>query len=596
MTLEIAILLGLLFTAMVMFAREVFPLEVTAFGVLVALVLTGIIEPRDALVGLSNPAVVTIGLLFILSHNLARTGILEVAAGKLSKMVGPRKWVGVAILLVAVSLSSAFLSNTAVVAIFIPLTINLAQRFKISPSKILLPLSYAAIVGGTMTLIGTSTNLIVNNIAMEHGLPALGMFEFTRLGWIFALLGLTYSLIFARRLLPSRAGVSSLTRKYHMGTYLTELKIPDESRLAGRSCKDIGVNRTYDITVLAIIRDKVRHIENIRNIALQAGDILIVRGEVDNIMRMRTELGVALLSDVKLSDSELSVEDQVLAEALVIQTSAFVGRSLRQIDFRRHYGVFVLAIRRHGATFREKIANIALRFADTLLILAPRERLREFRGGDDLVIISESRASLSRERLWWLSVSILPVMIVLVALGFVNILTAAMVAVLLLLGLRVLDVRDAYQSVHWSVLMLIAAFVPVGHAMHSTGAANLIAAGILNMSGYFPPEMASLAALSLLYLCTSLMTELVSNNATAIIVAPIALSLANSLGADPMPFIMAVAFAASAAFMTPVSYQTNMMVYGPGSYRFKDYLRFGVAMNLGLWVVASIMIPRLWPL
>ncbi len=596
MTFEIALLLFLMLLALVLFALEVFPLEVTAFGMLVVLILAGVITPNEALVGLSNPAVVTIGLLFILSHNLARTGVLEQAAAKLSRMVGPRRWLGVGILLATTSLASAFLSNTAVVAIFIPIAVSLGQRFKISPSKILLPLSYAAITGGTLTLIGTSTNLIVNAFAIQNGQPPLGMFEFARLGWIFVLVGLTYTILFARKLLPSRAGLTSLTRKYHMGTYLTELRVTEGSKLAGKSAKELGVNRIYDVTVLAIIRQGIRHTENIRNIKLEPGDTLIVRGVVDDIMAMRNELGVALLSDVKLTDEELSAEEQLLAEALVTQSSVFIGRTLRQIDFRRHYGAFVLAVRRHGATLRQKIADIALHFSDTLLILAPRERLNELRAGDDLIIISETAAAPVRVRLWWLSLVVLPLMMLLVALGLVEILPAAMVAVLFLLLLRRIDIREAYQSVEWSVVMLIAAFVPVGYAMTTTGAASLIAGGLLRLADLFPPEMAPLAALALMYLGTSILTEMVSNNATAIIVAPIALSLAHSLGADPRPFLMAVAFAASAAFMTPVSYQTNMMVYGPGSYRFKDYLRFGVAMNLGLWIIGSLMIPRLWPL
>lgn len=596
MTFEIALLLFLMLTALVLFALEVFPLEVTAFGMLVVLILAGVIKPEEALVGFSNPAVVTIGLLFILSHSLARTGVLEQAAGKLSRMVGPQSWLGVGILLATTSLASAFLSNTAVVAIFIPIAVSLGKRFKISPSKILLPLSYAAITGGTLTLIGTSTNLIVNAFAIQNGQPPLGMFEFARLGWIFVLVGLSYTILFARKLLPSRAGLTSLTRKYHMGTYLTELRVPEESKLAGKSAKELGVNLTYDVTVLAIIRQGVRHTENIRNIKIEPGDTLIVRGVVDDIMAMRNELGVSLLSDVKLTDAELSAEDQLLAEALVTQSSVFIGRTLRQIDFRRHYGAFVLAVRRHGATLRQKIADIALHFSDTLLILAPRERLNELRSGDDLIIISETAAAPVRGRLWWLSLAVLPVMMVLVAFRLVEILPAAMVAVLLLLVLRRIDIREAYQSVEWSVIMLIAAFVPVGYAMTNTGAASLIAGGLLRLADLFPPEMAPVAALALMYLGTSILTELVSNNATAIIVAPVALSLANSLGADPRPFLMAVAFAASAAFMTPISYQTNMMVYGPGSYRFRDYLRFGVAMNLGLWIIGSLMIPRLWPL
>lgn len=595
MTFEVLLMLLLLAATLVVFALELFPMEVTALGLLAVLLVTGIIGAEHAVVGLSNPAVVTIGMLFILSHALAKTGLLELAAGRLSRMVGPRKWLGVGIMFMTVSLSSAFLNNTAVVAMFIPLAIDISRRFHISPSKVLLPLSYAAIVGGTLTLIGTSTNLIVNSFVIAAGMPALGMFEFTRMGWIYALVGVAYTTIFARRLLPSRADISSLTQKYHMGTYLTELRVQKNSALVGKSCKEVGVNQNYDITVLAILRDKRRIVENIRNIPLLPGDTMMVRGVVDNIMRLREEQGVSLLSDIKLSDEVLATNEQVLTEGLVTQTSRLINKTLRDLDFRRHYGAFVLAVRRHGSTLRKKIAHTPLQAADTLLMLAPKERLNELRRSDDMIIISEAEYKLHRGRFWWAVIAILPLLMILVSTGLIDILRGSLLAVVILLLIRAVDIREAYRSVEWSVLLLIAAFVPVGYAMQTTGTAQFIASGILAFTNYWPADLVPLVALALLYLATSLLTEVVSNNATALIVAPIAISLAAALGVDARPLLIAVAFASSAAFMTPMSYQTNMMVYGPGSYRFRDYLRFGVFLNMGFWLLGSYLIPRLWP-
>jgi len=595
MTLEILFMLVLLAVALAVFALELFPMEVIALGMLAILLVTGIVDAQHAVVGLSNPAVVTIGMLFVLSNALTKTGLLEVAAGRLSQMVGPRKWLGVTIMFVTVSLSSAFLNNTAVVAMFIPLAIDLSRRLRISPSKVLLPLSYAAIVGGTLTLIGTSTNLIVNSFVTEAGMPALGMFEFTRMGWIYALVGVAYVTIFARRMLPSRADIDSLTRKYQMGTYLTELRVQDNSSLAGKTCKEVGVNQNYDITILAILRGKQRIVENIRNIPLLPGDTMIVRGVVDNIMRLRKEQGVSLLTDIKLGDEALAANEQVLAEGLITQTSRLINKTLRDLDFRRHYGAFVLAVRRHGSTLRKKIAHTSLQASDTLLMLAPKERLNELRRSDDLIIISEAEYKLHRGRSWWAVMAILPILLILVSTGIIDILRGSLLAVVVLLLMRAVDIRETYRSVDWSVLLLIAAFVPVGYAMVTTGTARFIASGILAFTNHWPTHLAPLVALSLLYLATSLMTNVVSNNATALIVAPVALSLAAALGVDARPFLIAVAFASSAAFMTPMSYQTNMMVYGPGSYHFRDYLRFGVSLNMGFWLLGSFLIPRLWP-
>jgi di/tricarboxylate transporter len=552
------------------------------------------VNADQAISGLSNPAVVTIGLLFIISHALAKTGLLEVAAARLSEMVGPKKWLGVVLLLVTVSISSGFLNNTAVVAVFIPLAVDLSRRLHISPSKVLLPLSYAAIVGGTLTLIGTSTNLIVNSFVINAGLPPLGMFEFTRMGWMYVIVGLLYTILFARRMLPSRAGIESLTRKYHMGTYLTELKVQENSGLLGKSCKDVGINQNYDITVLAILRDKHRIVENIRNLPLQTGDTMIVRGMVDNILRLRQEQGVSLLSDIKLGDETLATDEQVLAEGLITQTSRLINKTLRDLDFRRHYGAFVLAVRRHGSTLRKKIAHSALQASDTLLMLTPKDRLNELRRSDDMIIISEAEYKLHRSRSWWAVIVVLPLLLILVSTGVIDILRGALLAVVILLLMRAVDIRESYRSVEWSVLMLIAAFVPVGFAMQTTGTAQYLASGILVFAGYWPVDLVPIVSLSLVYLATSLITNVVSNVATALVMAPIAISLASTLGVDARPFLIAVAFASSAAFMTPMSYQTNMMVYGPGSYQFKDYLRFGVVLNMGFWLIGSYMIPRLW--
>ena len=595
MTFEIGFMLLLLAATLVVFALEIFPMEVTALAMLAILFLAGIVDAEEAVRGLSNPAVVTIGALFVLSHALTKTGVLEVAADRLGDLVGPRKWLGISVMLLTVTLSSALLNNTAVVAIFIPLAIHFGHRFRVSPSKILMPVSYAAIVGGTLTLIGTSTNLIVNSFVVEAGQAPLGMFEFARLGWIFAILGLLYTIFFARRMLPSRAALESLTRKYHMGTYLTELRVQEDSALVGKSMLGVGLNQNYDTTVLAILRGKVRLVDRIRDLPLQTDDILIVRGTVDNIMRLRKEQGVALLSDIKLTDAELSTEDQVLAEGLVTQTSMLVGKTLRDIEFRRRFGAFVLAVRRHGATIREKIARIHLHASDTLLMLAPRDRINDLRRSEELIIISEVKAELRRKRFWWVVLLVLPVLMALVSLGAIDILRGSILAVVFLLVIRAVDVQEVYRSVEWSVLLLIAAFVPVGFAMSATGTAQFIADRVMQVAQLVPAEQVPHASLALLFLTTIVLTELVSNNATALVLAPVGISMALSLHVDIRPFMMAVAFGASAAFMTPISYQTNMMVYGPGSYRFMDYVRFGAAPNLMVWVLGVLLIPMLWP-
>ncbi len=587
-------MLVLLIAAFAVFLLEVLPIEVTALGLLGILLALGRVDIDQAVTGFSNKAVITVGCMFVISHALVKTGLLEIIADRFGRRLQHRQWLGIAVLLAIVGILSGFLNNTAVVAIFIPLAMDMCRRFQLSPSKVLIPVSYVSIVGGTLTLIGTSTNLLVSALAEQAGEKPLAMFEVSRLGVILLPLGLVYALTIAPRVLPSRAGVSSLTRKYHMGSYLTELRIQPGSKLIGRSCREARLGQDYDVTVLEILRGHGRILERIREVTLRERDILIVRGSFRNVLRLRQDYGVALLSDVKLSEEELASEGTVIAEGLIPPTSSLIGNTLKEIDFRQHFGGFVLALRRRGATLRSRIAQIPLRAADSLLILAPKENLLDLSRSDEVIIVSELDLVLRRHRFWWVVLVLLPLVVLLAAVGAVDITKGALLAVTVLLIVGSVTPREAYRSVDWSVLFLIAAFVPVGHAMTDTGTAQFVASGILFLGELVPDSWGPGIAVSLTYLVTSVLTLMVSNNATALIMVPVGLSMAAVLHADPRPFLIAICFAASAAFMTPMGYQTNMMVYGPGSYRFLDFTRAGTPLNVGFWLLCSFLIPYLW--
>jgi di/tricarboxylate transporter len=386
-----------------------------------------------------------------------------------------------------------------------------------------------------------------------------------------------------------------MTGKYGLGSYLTEVRVTEESDLVGKSFLEAQLNARYGTTVLAILRDDHRHIANIATMDLLPGDILIVQASVEELMRMRKEQGLALLPDIKLTDDELSSGGLVMAEALVPPTSPVVGKSLQGVEFRHRFGGFVLAIRRLGDTMREKIARARLRPLDSLLMLIPENRLEELRRSEDLVIVSELGHRFRRRRHWWLVLVLLPLVILAASVGWLEIEGAAVLAVVVLLLAGAVTPQQAYRSINWSVLFLIAAFVPVGIAIINTGTAAFLAQNLLRIGEIVPPEVAPWLVLSLVYLATSVLTQMISNNAAAIIIAPVAITVADVLGVDSRPFIVAVCFAASAEFMTPMGYQTNLMVYGPGGYRFLDYVRFGAPLNLLFWILASLIIPRLWP-
>jgi di/tricarboxylate transporter len=595
MAFEALLLLAFLLAAMACFFFELLPVDVTALCLLLALVVTGIVPLEEGIAGFSNKGVLTIGGLFILSHALVRTGLLEIVGERLSTRFGKRRWVGIGILLGFVALMSGLLNNTAVVAMTIPLAMELCRRLGISPSTVLMPLSFAAIFGGTLTLIGTSTNLLVSAIVEETGGEPLRMFEFTSLGIVFLVLGLGYVLVRAPRALPERAEIESLTSQFEMADYLTELRVLEGSNLVGKTVSDVRMSERYDVTVLAVIRESQRISEMLRILRFRPDDILLVRGGPQSLVRLRNETGVALLSDVKLTDEELTGGEQVVVEALVSPASGLIGQTLREADFRRSYGAFVLAIRREQATLRERLARTPLRFADTLLIVAPRDRLGELRRNDDLIVTTEVDLHLRRERLWWLPLVLVPAIMVLAAAGVLDLLVGVMGSVVLLLALGVIRPQESYRAVEWRVIFFIAAFIPVGDAMFRTGLADVMASAVLVPGGLVPERFAPWVALSVVYLAASLATEAITNNAAAIVLTPVVLRVGAELGIDPRGLVLAVCFAASASFMTPTGYQTNMMVYGAGNYRFTDFTRFGAPLNVLFWIVASLLIPLLFP-
>jgi di/tricarboxylate transporter len=596
MTAEVFFMLALMGVALVAFVRELFPIEVTALGLLAVLLVTGTLDMDTALAGFSSKAVVAIGSLFVLSRALIKTGVLETMADRIGDRARRHPWAMIVVLLVLVAVGSGFLNNTAVVAISIPLMMKICRRIDVSPSKVLIPISYASIFGGTLTLIGTSTNLLVSSVVEDAGQPALGIFEFTAPGLVLLALGLVYVVAAARPLLPERAETRDLTAKYRLASLLTEVGLEESSGLVGRTLSTAHINERYGVTVLEVIRgERETHVDDVDALPLEPGDRLIVQGSLEDILRLRREQDLALLSDVKLGDDELSKGGQALVEAWVTPRSRMIGRTLKQLDFHHHQGAFVLAISRLGDTLRHKVSDVVLRLADALLILVPRERISDLERSGDLAVLSEHEVQLRKEPLWWVVLVVLPLVVLAAALGIADIAVSALVGAVVLLVLGVVTPNEAYRSIDWSVIFLIAAFVPVGHAFTTTGTADFLASAILSASAWATPDLAPYAVLALLYLLTTILTQLISNNAAVIIATPIALSLGPALGVSWQPFVFAVCFAGSAAFMTPMGYQTNLMVYSAGQYRFLDYTRFGAPLNLLFWLATTLLIPLFWP-
>lgn len=399
------ILLGVIIViALVLFITELFPIDVTALVVLGLLLIFGLVTPNESLSGFSNPAVITIGCLFIMSYALQKSHVLEYVIININKIIDKSQTLGMVVYLFCIGIASAVVNNTAIVAIFMPITIRLADKYNISPSKVLIPLSYAAILGGTLTLVGTSTNLIVNSILVDSSGISLGMLEFAKFGIIKFTVGLIYIFTIGHRLLPSRVAKSSSITNYSLDGYLTEFKINENSPLCGKTLLDRKINENYDVIVLDVLRGGEIITSNLRSLVLKQEDVLFVKGSFDNFQRLKEIENLALLTDVKLTQEELEQEDHILAECLITDNSELIGQTLQEANFRRSFGSFVLAIRREGEVIRRKLAQFILKPFDTLLVYGPQDRINQLASREGFIVLGKVNASLDSHPLWWLSI------------------------------------------------------------------------------------------------------------------------------------------------------------------------------------------------
>jgi di/tricarboxylate transporter len=584
------LLVALLLFMVVASAREWMPIEVVALSILATLLVSGMVTLREATAGFADGAVLTVLLMMILSEAVAESGVVAHIGHRIT-LLARGAWIpSVALLLVTAGVLSMFINNTAAVAMFIPVAIQLAKLHRSSPSKLLLPLNYAAIIGGTCTLIGTSTNILVSSLAEARGFEPFGMFEFLPVGIVFFVLGMLYNAGLVRWL-PDRGDASSLTGKYQLTTFLTELRVPPASRLVGRTVFQETISDRYRVHILEIQRAGRRIAFDLRSTPLEPDDVLIVRGTMEDIVVFKEQQQLLLLSDIKLSDADLAAGDSVLAEVQLSPASTLEGMSLAEINFRRRHGAFVLALARTGELIRDKLSVIRLKRWDTLLVLGPRRSVEQLYRMDDFLPLQEVDLRLRLHRRWWLHAGALVGVIGAATLGDVPILTAALVAVTILLASRTVQAQRVYRAVNWSVFFLLAATIPMGIAVERSGLAQTLGEWIARSGAAAGPWI----ALSVLYFATMVLTEILSNASCAVLMVPVAVSTAAVLGVDARPFLFAVAFAASNGFVTPVGYQTNAMVYGAGSYRYTDFLKAGIPLNLLFWLVASLLIPRVWP-
>ncbi len=583
-----AVILG----ALALFALEWFTVDFVAFAIMAALMGLGLVTPQEGIAGFSNPATITVMAMFILSAGLYRTGAIDRLTHWLLRFGGDSEVRQIVLIMLTVGPISAFINNTAAVAILIPFTVKLAREHGRSPSKLLIPLSYTSQLAGVVTLIGTSTNILASSLSQELGFGALGMFEFSLVGLVVLAAGALYLLSAGRWLLPARRVPAEITERFHLKQFLSELVVLDDSPFAGQTLAQLQLASRFDVEVLEIVRDGRHFTTALAERPLQAGDILMILTNAEDLMRLQTERGVALHPETKYSDQDVRGEDTELAEVIVAPGSSLIGATVREVNFRNRYGASVLAMSQHGEVVQQRMADARLGLGDSLLLKAPRRVLLSLKSDPNFIVTEDLRQETHRTHKIPIAVAIIAGVVLLAALGIQPILVAALEGCVLMVLTGCLRIRELHQAIRWDVIFLLAGVIPLGIAMENTGAAAWIAHGVVELTQGWP----GVFVLGAFYFVVMVLTGLISNNAAVVLMVPIATGAAVDLGLDPKAFILAVMFAASTSFFTPVGYQTNAMILGPGGYKFFDFTRVGAPLNLLLLFVTTLAIAWIWGL
>lgn len=586
--MEIALVLSLLVLAIILFATEKLSVDVITLLLLSTLVLTGVLSPAEAFAGFSSEIIIILGSIFVIGGALRETGVLDVAGQIVFQFAGGGARRLLMLLMGAASALSAFMNNTTVTAMLLPAVSGVARRAAISPSKLLLPLAFASMLGGTCTLIGTSANVAVSGYIARSGLAPLGLFEITPIGLIICAIGIAYMLFIGQRLLPDHRE-ESLTTGYGIRAYLCEVTVLPDSPLIGQKSVEWDLSQ-LDFRILKVLRGEEEH-PPASDVRLEAGDTLLIEGKVDDLVKIKTIEGLAIKAESHLDDRELQSGAFRLAEVFITPQSHLAGSTLRRAGFQQRYGVTVIAIHHQGRTLRERLAEVALRVGDLLLVRGPEERVQALRNDPDLAVIGEHRPPVHRERQGLYTVVFFAAALIGGGLGWVPLSIAFLLAALATVLLRCISIERAYEFIDWRLLILIAGMTAFGTAMEKSGAAALLGQWVV--AGLGP--LGTAGVMAGFFFLTILLTQPMSNAAAALVVLPIALSAARELGVNERTFAIAIMLAASVSFIAPFE-PSCILVYGPGKYRFLDYVKTGLGLTLILSVVVLLLIPLFWPL
>jgi len=588
---EVIVIYLILVLVVLAFFREWASHDVIALTALGSVLITGILSLDQALSVFANPAPITIACMFVLSAGLERTGCIDVIGNVFIRLAGTTELRAIFVLSVLGALLSAFMNNTPVVVVFLPIVISLANTTGLNASRLLIPLSFASILGGTCTLTGSSTNLIIDGVAQQLGQPAFTMFEVSKLGIIYAVIGIAYLLTVGRRLLPHRETAANELDPPEKREFLTEFTVEAESSLIGKTLTESLFKEIENIDVVEVRRAGMPLQMPLDQLKIRKADRLLVAIHGTEFENLKQTGGIRFAAQKHLNLKALEDVESKLMEGIVGPRSTLRGKSLKQARFRQRFGVSILAVHRQGAKLRKNFGDIRLQFGDTLILEGPVEHINRLQKEMDFVNLAErEKRSIDKSKLW-LGFGITACFIVGAALQLMPIVALALLAALAMILTRSIDTREAYAAIQWDIVFLILGMLALGKAMEASGAAEQLVGGITGFFGNASPYV----LLAVIYLLSSTLTEMISNNAVAALLAPIVIGIAQSMDIEARPFIVAMMFGCSASFATPIGYQTNTYVYGAGGYKFTDFPKVGVPLNLILWVTAVLVIPLLWP-
>jgi len=567
--------------ALLCFVFEWLSPDLTAMSVMVVLILLGLVSPEEGLSGFSNSATVTVMAMFILSAGISRTGAIQMASELLLKWGGRRPGQQMLAMGAVIGPLTAFINNVAIVSVFLPVVEDWSRKQRISVSRLMIPLSYITILGGLITVLGTSTSVLASGLSEKLGYGAFDVFQFTQLSLFTFAAGLAYMALIGHRLLPDRtAPADDISQGYGLKDYVSEVVITPYSNLVGQTLKSNQLQRTFDVDVIELVRDGNHFPQPIADKILSPRDILIVRGGREDLLNIRESQGLEILPDVQFGQkswqADLSSDQEGVAETIVLSDSNLIGSTLKEIRFRQRYNCTVLAIRRGQELLRKRMGSVLLRFGDILLVHGPKQSLLGLQTGKELLVMEQRDLETLRRDKAWVAIAIGILVVGVAALKLFPIAVTALAGVVLMVLTGCLKPGELYGTVRWDVVFLLAGLIPLGLAMKNSGATQLLAEQLVNLGG----ELSGYWILTFFFLITVLLTEMLSNNASVILLLPVAVEVAENLGYNPFAFMFVVTFAASNSFMTPIGYQTNTMVYGAGGYQFLDFTRVGGPLSL----------------